>query len=182
MKAEDFNGAVAIRPYRLEDVPSLFAAVLESRRELSAWLPWCTEQYSIEDSIKFISEREAEWEKGEQYDFVIYDAADGAYLGGVGLNSVNRDDRLANLGYWVRTSRTHQGIAPAAVRRIAEFGFEELKFSRLEILVAMENKPSQRVAEKAGATREGILRNRLTLRGKQLDAVLFSLTPADLRA
>lgn len=182
MKAENFNGAVGIRPYRPEDVPLVYAGVRESIKELSPWMPWCHEEYSIADSAKFILERESEWEKGEQYDFMIYDTVDGTYLGGVGLNSVNRDNRFANLGYWVRTSRTRRGIAPAAVHLIARFGFADLKFVRLEILAAVGNIPSQRVAEKAGATREGILRNRLTLHGKQHDAVLFSLTPEDLRA
>jgi len=35
-------------------------------------------------------------------------------------------------------------------------------------------------AEKAGATREGILRNRLVVRDKVYDAVMFSLIPGDL--
>lgn len=135
----------------------------------------------MDDTLKFISGREAEWKKGDEYDFMIYDKTDDTLLGGVGLNSVNRDNNYANLGYWVRTSRTRQGIATAAVRLIAKFGFEKQNFSRLEIVAALENRPSQGVAKKAGATREGILRNRLTLHGKQHDAVLFSLTPADLR-
>jgi RimJ/RimL family protein N-acetyltransferase len=43
--------------------------------------------------------------------------------------------------------------------------------------VAIENKASQGVAVKAGAMREGILRNRLLLHGKIHDAVMFSLIP-----
>jgi ribosomal-protein-serine acetyltransferase len=49
-------------------------------------------------------------------------------------------------------------------------------------VAAVGNVHSQRVAEKIGATREGILRNRLTLGGKQVDAVMYSLIPEDLRA
>jgi RimJ/RimL family protein N-acetyltransferase len=113
---------------------------------------------------------------------MIYDLQGGGYLGGVGLNHIDRLNQMANLGYWVRTSRTRQGIARAAVRLIAQFGFEQLHFVRLEIVAATGNKPSQRVAEKAGAIREGVLRNRLTLHGKQHDAVVYSLTPGDLNA
>jgi ribosomal-protein-serine acetyltransferase len=39
---------------------------------------------------------------------------------------------------------------------------------------------SQRVAEKSGALREGVLRNRLLLHGKIHDAAMYSLTPEDL--
>jgi RimJ/RimL family protein N-acetyltransferase len=64
---------------------------------------------------------------------------------------------VAHVGYWVRTGQTGQGIATAAVRLIARFGFEDLGLQRLELLVAVENLASRRVAEKAGARFEGIL-------------------------
>src|SRR3990172_4536404 len=105
---------------------------------------------------------------------------DGSYLGGCGLNGIG-EYKFANLGYWVRTSRTKQGVATAATLLLARFGFDELKLNRIEIVVATGNYASQRVAEKAGATREGVLRNRLILKGKPVvDAVMFSLIPKDL--
>jgi RimJ/RimL family protein N-acetyltransferase len=54
--------------------------------------------------------------------FVITDALDGTLLGGTGLNNLSLEYRLANLGYWVRSSRRGQGIAPAAARLLACFG------------------------------------------------------------
>ena len=86
-------------------------------------------------------------------------------------------DKVVNLGYWVRSSRVKHGIATAAALLLADFGFKELKLNRIEILAAVENHASQRVAAKAGAMREGILRNRLLLHGKIHDAVIFSLIP-----
>ena len=41
--------------------------------------------------------------------------------------------------------------------------------------------PVSRVAEKAGATFEGILRSRLKLGDKNIDAAMFSLLPEDLQ-
>jgi RimJ/RimL family protein N-acetyltransferase len=87
---------------------------------------------------------------------------------------------MANLGYWVRTSATGHGVATTATRLAARFGFEELGMQRIEIVAALDNIPSQRVAEKSGAKREGVLRRRLLIRGESLDAVLFSLVPEDL--
>ena len=95
---------------------------------------------------------------------------------------MNRTHNFANLGYWVRTSRTGQGIATAAARLVAEFGFAELRFTRLEIVAAVRNIASQRVAEKVGATREGIERNRHVVHGRIHDAVMYSLIPDDLKA
>jgi RimJ/RimL family protein N-acetyltransferase len=86
---------------------------------------------------------------------------------------------MANLGYWVRSSATKRGVASAATRLIARFGFRELGFQRLEIVAATGNGASQRAAEKAGATREGVLRKRLLINGQPHDAVLYSLVAED---
>ena len=99
-----------------------------------------------------------------------------------GINQLHPVHQFANLGYWVRSSCTGHGIAVAAVRLCAQFGFAELHLKRLEILTAAGNVRSQRVAEKAGATREGVLRQRLNIGDVWHDAVLFSLLPADLAA
>ncbi len=57
-----------------------------------------------------------------------------------------------------RTGQTGQGIATAAVRLIARFGFEDLGLLRLlELLIAADNLASRRVAEKVGATFEGVV-------------------------
>ena len=71
-------------------------------------------------------------------------------------------------------------MATAAVRLAADFAFNELQLTRLEIVTGLNNTSSQRVAAKAGAQREGVLRRRLLVHGKPEDAVLFSLVPEDL--
>ena len=71
-------------------------------------------------------------------------------------------------------------MASAAVRLLAQFGLGKLKLNRIEIMAAVGNKASQRVAEKVGARREGILRNRIVVRDRVYDAVMFSLIPGDL--
>ena len=71
--------------------------------------------------------------------------------------------------------------ATAAASLAAEFGFEELLLDRIEILAALGNKRSQRVAQKLGAHKEGILRNRLVIHGRAHDAVVFSLIGSERR-
>ena len=174
------DGRVRLRQFRAEDIPLLFAAVRESMKEMSVWLAWCHPNYSLEESTQYVLEREEEWRKDAHYSFGITDVLSGEFVGSVGLNFVNRTHHFANLGYWVRSRSTGQGIATRAVRLIARWGFEKLKFARLEIVVGLDNIASQRVAQKAGAMREGILRNRVCLHGQQRDAVMFSLVPKDL--
>ncbi|MDB6110958.1 MAG: rimL [Pedosphaera sp.] len=182
MLQTDFTGGrVGIRRFRTDDIPLLFEAARESINELSAWMVWCHPGYSVADSASFISGCCAEWDRGGHFSFVIHDVRDGAFLGSVGLNQVNRIHSFANIGYWVRTSCTGQGVAAAATRLIAQFGLQELGLNRLELLVPTGNQPSQRVAEKTGAKLEGVLRKRLLLQGAPHDAALYSLVAEDLQ-
>ena len=175
------NEGIKLRRVRPSDTESLFEAVTESISELSPWMPWCTKDYSIKESRIWCESREGAWNKKEAYDFLMIDKQEGALLGVCGLNNINEEVKLANLGYWVRSSRTGRGIASETVPMLAEFGFDNLNLNRIEIVAAEENLISQHVAEKAGALREGLLRQRLFVHGKSLDAFMFSLIPMDIK-
>ncbi len=73
-------------------------------------------------------------------------------------------------------------MATVAARLLAQFGFGELKLSRLELVIDVDNQASQRVAEKLGAFREGVLRQRLFVHNQARDAVMYSLIPRDLKS
>lgn len=179
MRTELSNNIVRIRRYRAEDVPLLFEAARESATEMFAWMSWCHPNYTLEESRSFVLSREAAWHQKTEYDFAVFGIESGKFLGGVGLNQFNSKNNFANLGYWVRSSETERGIATAATLLAAQFGFEDLRLNRIEILTAIENAASRRVAEKAGAKKEGILRNRILLHNRPLDAVMYSLIVAD---
>jgi RimJ/RimL family protein N-acetyltransferase len=171
------GGDILLRPYEIKDAEQTFMAAKESIAEVSPWMPWCHTNYTIEESISWIELCAKSWNDGIAYGFAITDSKNGSLIGGCGLNKINDIDKVANLGYWVRSSRVKHGIATTATLLLSDFGFKQLNLNRIEILVAIENKASQRVAVKAGAMREGLLRNRLLLHGKIHEAVMFSLIP-----
>jgi ribosomal-protein-serine acetyltransferase len=73
---------------------------------------------------------------------------------------------------------TRHGVATAAVRALRDWAFERTDLIRLEIVIAVGNFASHRVAKKAGAVREGTLQRRLVLHGTVHDATMFSFTRA----
>ena len=174
------DGVMTLRPYRVSDIDSVYEAVRESIPELSVWMSWCHPDYSIEETGTWIESQPDKWEKGAEYNFAISYNTGPLCLGGCGLNVIDHDCGIANLGYWVRTSQTNKGIATAATLLTAQFAFNELKLNRVELTIAVDNQASLRVADKAGATREGILRNRVMKNDTPSDAVVFSFIPQDL--
>src|SRR5260221_7185722 len=161
MKLELIEGPVLIRPYCKGDASVLYEGGHESISEAAPWLPWCHQNYSIEESREFIGSRELASQGGEWYSFGIFEADSGRFLGGVGINFINRVHQVANLGYWVRTSAAGRGVATRATRLAARFAFEQLGLHRIGIVAAVANIPSQRAAEKAPAARDVVPRHRL---------------------
>ena len=174
------DGTILIRPIQLVDAQRVYEAVRESLEALLPWAPWCDPDYSLEGARAWLATLPDAWANGTDYDFAVVDPHDGSFLGGCGLNQFNHVHQFGNLGYWTRTSRAGRGIATAAARLTAQFGFEALRLGRIEIVAAVDNRASQRVAEKTGATREGVLRNRHVVRDRVYDAVMFSLLPEDI--
>ncbi len=174
---EFHDGDIVIRPWRHSDVDALYAAARESIGTVGRWLPWCHENYARADSEAWIARCLAMWKAEEELAFAIL-ADDGTrVLGGTGLNKFDRARRMANLGYWVRSSAQGRGIATQAVRLISAFGFE-YGFAQFEIVAALDNIASRRVAEKSGAWFQRVEHGRVHLREQRLDAAIYLLTPA----
>ena len=79
----------------------------------------------------------------------------------------------------MRTSRHGEEIAGRATKLAAQFAFEKVKLIRAEIVIALGNDYSKRVAEKIGAHYEGILLNRMVVGKNVYDAHMYSLLPSD---
>ena len=150
---------VRIRPYRVDDAAALTEAAHESVAEVRPWMPWCHPGLSLEDTRAWLQLQVPAFQNGEAFEFAIV-SEDGRFLGGCGVNQIDRDNRRANVGYWVRSSGARQA-ATASVGLISNWAFAHTDLVRLEIVIACGNAASLRVAEKSGAFREGLLRRRL---------------------
>jgi ribosomal-protein-serine acetyltransferase len=191
MRTEIYGDKIILKAYEEAFIPMLFEAALESSadEEFRRWMPWCHENYKIEESRDFIEKtvenrRNSEdiWQHERQFGYAIFDAETNRFLGGVGLNQPNAQNKFYNLGYWIRVSAQNRGTASEAARILAKAAFEDLpETNRIEIIAALENIPSQKTAVRAGATREGILRKRLVIGGKLQDAVIFSFVREDFQ-
>ena len=174
------DGTIAIRTYQPRDVHPCFEAARESIAEVSRHLPWLHPEYSIEETRMWIEKTVPKlWEQQSEYHFVITEVATGSILGGCGLDQVNWTDQTANLGYWVRTSRTRQGVATTAAKLLVRFGFEQLRLKRIDVVTSIDNIPSARVAEKLNPSEKKSLKNISSTKEGISDTIVFSLFSQD---
>jgi RimJ/RimL family protein N-acetyltransferase len=118
------------------------------------------------------------WAEGEAATFAICDAADSC----VGHVFVNLGpSRRATVGYWLLPEVRGRGLATRAVRLVSRWALISLQLARLGLLTEESNDRSQRVAERAGFHREGVLRSWTEIEGRRADYVSFSLLRSDLQ-
>ena len=172
-----FVDDLCLRPYESCDVPAFVEAVRDSHISLGRWMSWYHADYSCVDAETWFALASKNLRERTDCEVGIFTSDGATLLGGAGLNQFNRAHNFCNLGYWVRESRQGQGVATRASRALAAFGFHELKLARIEIVVAQGNLPSQRVAQKVGATFECVARNRLVIDGRSHAAAVYSLVP-----
>lgn len=171
------TGRFLLRPFIAADAPAFAQAVRESMASLGPWMNWGHAAYTEDEALSWFAYCDAARANGSAHEYGIF-LGDGETLaGGAGLNQFNTLNGFCNLGYWIRASQQRQGAALAAVHVLARHAFDALKQSRVEIVIADGNLPSIAVARKAGAMHECLARKRLQLRGRAVDAHMFSLVP-----
>lgn len=176
MELRSAHGLV-LRPFDDGDAPAFATAARESVQSVGRWMPWCHASYTQRDALDWFALCRSSETSGTAFEFGVFGADARELLGGAGLNLINRQHALCNLGYWVRESRQRRGIATDCAATLIQFGFATLGLSRIEIVVAQGNEASVAVARKAGGLLECVARNRLLIHGTPLPALVFSLIP-----
>jgi len=171
------DGVIVLRPKRSEDIPALVAACQDLQIPRFTRVP---DDYGEAEARAWLQESERQRRQGNGMDLLAWDAETDALVGSVGLNAVDWADLRANIGYWSAADARGGGVATRATRMLARWTLNSLGMQRVQIYADVVNLASQRVAERAGFTKEGILRSHMQLKGKRFDAVVFSLLPADL--
>jgi RimJ/RimL family protein N-acetyltransferase len=169
------DGVVTLRPPAPEDAGWVTDACQdEDIQRFNTRIP---RPYVVDDARAWISQSALDWRDGRDAAFVVVSVRDGEGLGAIGLSLAG--DGLAETGYWVKPEARGRGVATAALRLVAGWAFQELGVERLQLTTHPDNAASQRVAAKAGFSREGTLRAWLVTRDGRRDAVMFSLLPGD---
>ncbi|MCC8189284.1 MAG: GNAT family N-acetyltransferase [Planctomycetes bacterium] len=161
--------AVSLRPFFPDDGERL--CLLANNRNVSKWLhdifPY---PYRIADAQHWIAQANRE---SRRCNFAI--EVDGELAGGIGVRPLaDVHSGTGELGYWLGEPYWGQGIASQAVALLCRHAFDELVLIRLQALVFSGNTASQRVLEKNGFRREGVLRRHVRKNGVITDAVLFA--------
>ena len=169
---------LVLRPYRAEDAADV---ALACRDELTQrWLP-LPNPYTDADAAIWCSQLAPGFRTtGEGIEWAAVRRSDGPLIGSFGLKRTDWRGRASEIGYWVAPWARGEGLAAEAVTAVGRWLLIDQDFERLVLRAAPANAASQRVAEKAGFTCEGLARNAGFTNAGRVDLVVYSLIRSDL--
>lgn len=151
---EIVDGDLVLRPYRATDVPAVQAAFADP--DIVRWNPGPVGGSQTPSLIRAWIDRRNDWTTGTHASWGIFRA--DLLLGSVSVHSVDLLQETAEIGYWTVPAARGRGVATRAVLAATRFAFEVIGVYRMELVHAVDNDGSCRVAAKAGYAFEGLLR------------------------
>ncbi|GAU18856.1 hypothetical protein TSUD_228460 [Trifolium subterraneum] len=169
---------ITLRPHNLSDLDDLMVWRNDEKVWKFGWEPYT----SKDEGINFIENIAPKFQLCQA--ICLNDRAIGyiTISSSLPYNYDKRRERSAELSYVLGSKYWGKGITTCAVKQVVKVVFNELShLERLEALVDVENVGSQRVLEKVGFQKEGVLRKYLIINGKNKDMIMFSLLSTDLQ-
>jgi RimJ/RimL family protein N-acetyltransferase len=174
---------LVLQRFSRRDHTTVDDAIRNSLTDLHQWLPWARLDYEHGDTTAFIRDSMQAWKEDRAWDYSIRFKSDpDRHVGNVSMWTVSKLGKIAEFGYWVRSDVASQGVCTEAVRRLLEEAFTAMGYHKVTLRIAVGNVASDRVADKLGFTREGVLREELLIRGNWVDHSLWSLLDREYRA
>ena len=144
-------GGLVLRPFAEADVPGLVAAYGDP-----AIQQWHARSMTEDEARAWVAAREGRWGAESGGDWAVTDG--GALVARVGLRTLSLAEGWAEAAYWVVPAARGRGVAARALDAVAAWLFDDVGLHRLELVHAVGNVASCRVAAKAGFRLEGTKR------------------------
>jgi RimJ/RimL family protein N-acetyltransferase len=164
------DGDVVLRFPTEDHIEGLLTAVADPELREAANMP----NLDREQAHASIEHLPALMASGRMLPMTALDAATGDIVGGGILHHLDAERGIVEIGYWVLPHARRRGIATRIARLLAEHAFA-LGVERVAGYVNVDNPGSERVLERAGFTREGVVRSLRKPDGRRVDKTLFSL-------
>jgi RimJ/RimL family protein N-acetyltransferase len=164
-----------LRPWRPSDAAALLAACQDA--DIARWAGMA-QPFMAADADAFIEAADEMWRDGTGAPFAIVEAGSDRLLGAV--TRFGPDGHHATFGCWVVPEARGRGIGTRALRLLAEWTFATTAVLRLHVFIIVGNEVSERMVERAGFQREGLLRAWDILDdGTPVDCVVYARVRGD---
>lgn len=165
------DGVILLRPWTERDLSAVEQGSKDPYIVATTSVP---SPYTLEAGQEWLERQRRHTVEGTGLPFCIADSRTDEALGFIGLWLRNHTLGRVHFGYWVIPQARGRGITSAGLRLLSAWAFENLDVVRLELWVELWNVASQRVAERAGFMREGVLHSYAEVDGVYRDVFMYA--------
>lgn len=140
------------------DSYELFDVINDNRESLKKYLPWVDNMLSYQDEMKVMRMQLINFSRNVSLNVII--KYHNKAVGTISFNNIDKNNRTADIGYWLAPDFEHQGIMARSLYAMCKIGFIEYNLNKIVINAAVDNDKSNQVAKKAGFQLDGILREK----------------------
>jgi ribosomal-protein-serine acetyltransferase len=166
-----------LRLLHISDAEELCELISANSNYLRQWMPWVDSTNNVAHSENFIRSTLQQFANNEGFAAAICE--DDRIIGIVGLNRIDRDNRIGYIGYWLAKHYQGKGIMTSSCQLLINYAFDTLNLNRLVITCATENQRSRAIPLRLGFTHEGIIRDAEWLYDCFVDHDIYSLLVRD---
>ncbi len=164
----------ALRIFQEDHIEELAETVKQNLPHLGPWMIWAVGGYDVEHAASFIRRNLADSADGKLPTFGIFYR--GKISGCIGFVKLDRENGLAEIGYWISAEHQGKGVVTRCCRALIEYSFNELGVKLVEIHSAASNLRSRAVPERLGFELKGQFKDAHHLPGRTDDLVVYSIT------
>jgi RimJ/RimL family protein N-acetyltransferase len=167
---------LVLRPPQPGDGIAVNQAVLESFETLKEFMPWAQIKPSVDESEEFARTAASNWIlKQGDLPLFMFDKQTNEFIGGTGYHHVEWEIPCLQIGYWIRNSRSGEGLMTEAVNALTQYAFKQLHAKRIEIRCDIDNIPSKKIPERLCYQLEATLKaSRIKPNGAISDTLIYT--------
>lgn len=168
-----------LRLFTEDDADEFFQLTIQSKNYLKKWLGWLENIKSVDDITANIKSRYKELEENNGYPINFAIIYKGKIAGTIGFNTIDKGNRIGTIGYWLGEDYQGKGIMSKTFQAVINYGFTDLKMSRIEVRIASKNYKSRAIPERFGFQQEILIRDAEWLYDHYVDHVVYGLLASD---
>ena len=144
---------ISLRPQQISDAQRFYDILSNPK-----FIYFTGNPKSVEDEIARLKISEENFKTWKVFDYTIIDEA-WEIIGWVWVKINQFRPYIGEIGYFIDEKYRGQGLTIEAVKLLENICFEDIKLRRIEIVMQVENEASEKVAIKAGYTKDGLMKN-----------------------
>ena len=137
--------------------------------------PLVIKHYGISfDSLEATKQQMKWYENSKQYWWAVCSKNGQEFYGAGGLNNLSKDNKKAEIGFWLLPNFWGKGIMTEAMPLICNYGFDKLKLHRIEGFVESGNENCKRAMAKLDFEHEGTMKDCEVKNGEYISVDIYA--------